>query len=158
MASGGVRGVGPIKGGGLSQPELAQPRSPRAVLEERLVLYARYAAVMAEQEVALEAGNVDEFTSLNAARNEIEAQVETLTLDPRMVPDAEALERVHKAVDALQSVQSRQIRMEEKLKELRSEVSDEIRDVRSRKLPLRVYLQDPGRGAVEQPRRIDVKS
>lgn len=134
------------------------PRSANAALEERLALYARYASVMAEQEAALEAGDVDGFAALNDQRRQIEAEVDALVVHPPVVPDAETLERVHEAVDALQSVKARQVRMEEKLRSLRSDVGEEIRDVQSRKGPLNAYLKDSARGAVAQPRRLDVTS
>ena len=133
-------------------------RSAKAALEERLALYAQYAAVMTKQERALENGDVDGFSELNQERRQIEAQVDALSLEPSIVPDAETLERVHEAVDTLQSVKARQVRLEEKLKTMRSDVSTEIKEVQARKGPIKAYLKDDGRGAVAQPRRLDVTS
>ena len=65
---------------------------------------------------------------------------------------------MHEAVDALQSVKARQVRLEEKLKTMRSDVSTEIKEVQARKGPIKAYLKDDGRGAVAQPRRLDVTS
>ena len=130
----------------------------RATIEARLALYTDYAAIMAEQETALEARDIERFTELNATRKSIEAAVEALPTEVGLHQDAETVRTVQQAVETLQSVATRQKRLEVRLKALRAELKEEVGTVEHRRGAARSYLEDEALGAVEQLRRIDVRS
>ena len=125
----------------------------RALIEQKLALYQRYAVVVEEQTTALEEGDLDRFSELNVTRRTIEAEVEAVALSPHLFPDGESLEAIKQAVATLTTVKARQERLEGRLKEMRRQVRDEIGDVGVRRRELRSYLSGG-----ESQSRIDVRS
>ena len=122
----------------------------RSALEQRLELYRRYASVVDEQESALEDGDLDRFSELNITRRAIEAEVDAVHFSPEVVPDRATLDAVEKAIDMLQGLESRQKRMEDRLRTMRDGVGKEIGQVADRRSKLRTYLESAaGEGSLD---------
>jgi hypothetical protein len=98
---------------------------------ERLRLYARYAALTAEQESALEADDLQRFAELATERDVVRGEVERLGAPD---PSAEGSRILEPALDAERRIQRR-------LADLRNRTAAEIRELDRRDGGTRGYVR-----------------
>ena len=125
-------------------------RAGGELAKERLAQYVRYAELVADQEAALEAGDLERFEELGALVAELREEIGSFGPDdpaPGKDEDADAVAR------ALEVALAANTRIQDRLARLRHEGADTIRRVERNRPQARQYVSD----ASEKPHgRIDV--
>ena len=114
-----------------------------ALARKRLDAYRRYAELVAEQEAALEAEDMDRFEALQAAAAELQAGLGlTASLAPDGRTDSEVASEafVHRATQILRSTLDRSERIQARLKAMRREAGEDIRNLTKGRRNARTYM------------------
>ncbi|MEQ8329995.1 MAG: hypothetical protein RH859_05950 [Longimicrobiales bacterium] len=123
---------------------------------DRLSLYVRYADLTAEQEAALEAGDMEQFEALSRDLEELRTVIGSASGPPRPVqdgPESGSPEFVRQATDVLRATLARTERIQMRLAVMRRDRAREIRSVAERAPQLRNYAV--AGGAAPETNRVD---
>lgn len=128
-------------------------------LRRRIEAYARYASLMHAQLEALDAGDLDRFTSLTEDRRRIAAEVDGEGSAPAGQDAPFAAEADDPAIDALIRAARRELmrcleadrRIDERLRRMRKESLDRIRGLDASQHGIHSYAQaeEPSRPALD---------
>lgn len=113
-------------------------RAGKELARERLSAYMRYAELVAEQEAALEAGEVERFEELSRTVETVRVQIGA----PRAPSEVQEVEEAHAAADALRDALAANKRIQARLAELRNENAGRIRNVSRRNPQARRYAEE----------------
>jgi len=123
-----------------------------ALAHERLEQYRRHAHLVAEQEAALEADDLDRFEALGERIERLQREIGPTQVAAGFAPDDEAFAR--EATEILEATLARSARLKSRLQALRDESAEDIRDHRERRPMARRYVAE---GGSTRSTRLDVK-
>ena len=132
----------------MSMPAHAVVSAGGALARKRLAGYARYAELVAEQEAALEADDLGRFEELQAAVSELQAGL-GLTASLSVGADDAGVDNeafVQRAIQILRSTLERNERIQARLRLMRNETGNDIRNLSEGRHGARTYL---GRDSAE---------
>lgn len=133
--------------------------APPAEVRERLLRYARYAALVHAQAEALETEDLERFAELAQARDMVQ---EDLEMNPEVLPAEEELDEESRELFRVVREEMRRAvimdgELRSRLAELRAELRGELEAMEGRKDAVRRYIMDEGAGGGTSPERLNVR-
>ena len=129
------------------------------LLRGRLEAYARYAALLEQQEAAADEGDLDRISQLDTRLDALERAIDALPTPRSAGPalDREAARLRDAVQEVLERAARTQARVARKLREHRDLARAELRALDGRSRQVRSYLDEPGRGPSGEAGRLNVR-